>query len=692
MKISLEWLSDYVDLPAEVDVTELAHQLTLKTVEVEEITCVEGDSILEIDNKSLTNRPDLWGHYGIARELAAIYGLPLRPLAAATYPTPTDGLVGSPDPEVCTRFAAVTFTAETDQAPVWIRERLIRIGESLVHPLVDLSNYVMFTTGQPTHVYDADRVTLPLTAATATEPGELTLLNTELNMESVKIDTGFPVIQDAHDVVAAAGVMGGDGSALSQDSRRFVLEAATFRPQPVRRASQRLGLRTDASARYEKGIDTQRVDQALGLFLQLLPRVAPGVEVAGIQDISVEPTSQATVDIDRAFMVDRIGEELGDDTVHTTLRALGFGTDQVGDRFHVTVPTWRSTGDVSMQHDIVEEVARIYGYDRLAIAETSVALKPVRSLHRRGLDREIREQLALRAGLQEVITYPWAADHLLAATGYEKSKTVLFDGATAPDRDSLRPSLLPNLLEALASNLRYQASVEIFEVGTIFSAALWEPYQGRYEPMPEQRQRLGVALAGSDGVELFRRLKGIIETVRRHCHIVDLAFDTEPDAPWADPSARLGIHTGDQAAGTLALLTPRLRRHAGIGNTQVAYADIDLGVLEAHRSRENQYEAVPELPATGFDLSVIAADDVAWEQVVRITTAVDNLVREVRYGGEYRGADWIPEEHRSLTLHIVLQPIETTLTAERIGSIRTKVLTTLDGELGAWPRKDRRHE
>ncbi|WP_328530095.1 phenylalanine--tRNA ligase subunit beta [Nocardioides sp. NBC_00368] len=684
MKISFEWLSDYVDLPAEVDMKELAHQLTLKTVEVEEVTAVERDTILEIDNKSLTNRPDLWGHYGIARELAAIYGLPLRPLAAATYPTPTDGLVGSPDPEVCTRFAAVTFTAETDQTPEWIRERLIRIGESLVHPLVDLSNYVMFTTGQPAHVYDADKVTLPLTAATATELGELTLLNTE----SVKIGTGFPVIRDAHDVVAAAGVMGGEGSALSQDSRRFVLEAATFRPQPVRRASQRLGLRTNASARYEKGLDTQRVDQALGLLLQLLPQVAPGVEVAGIQDTCVEPTSQATVDIDRAFMVDRIGEDLGDDTVHTTLRALGFGTDQVGDRFHVTVPTWRSTGDVSMRHDIVEEVARIYGYDRLAIAETSVALKPVRSLHRRGLDREIREQLALRAGLQEVITYPWAADHLLAATGYDKSKTVLFDGATAPDRDSLRPSLLPNLLEVLASNLRYQASVEIFEVGTVFSATLWEPYQGRYEAMPEQRQRLGVALAGPDGVDLFRRLKGIIETVRRHCHIVDITFDAETDATWADPSARLEIHAGDQAAGTLALLTPRLRRHAGIGNTQVAYAEIDLGALEAHPSRETQYEAVPELPATGFDLSVLAADDVTWEQVVRVTTAVDNLVREVGYGGEYRGADWVPEGHRSLTLHVGLQPIETTLTAERIGSIRTKVLATLEGELGARTRTD----
>lgn len=479
--------------------------------------------------------------------------------------------------------------------------------------------------------------------------------------------------------------MGGDGSAVGPDSHRFVLEAATFRPQPVRRASQRLGLRTDASARYEKGLDTQRVDQALGLFLHLLPQVAPGVEVTGIQDACVEPTRQATVDIDRGFMVDRIGEDLGDDTVHTTLRSLGFGTEQDGDRFHVTVPTWRSTGDVSMRHDIVEEVARIYGYDRLIVAETSVALKPVRSLHRRGLDREIREQLALRAGLQEVITYPWAADHLLAATGHDKNQTVLFDGATAPDRDSLRPSLLPNLLEAIAANLRYQASVDIFEIGTVFSAASWTPYQGTYETMPEQRQMLGVALARPDGVDLFRRLKGIIETVSRRSHLVDLAFGGDPDAVWADPSARLGIRAGDQEAGTLALLTPRLRRQVGIDHAQVAYAEIDLGCLEAHPSRENRFEHVPELPSTGFDLSLVVADAVTWAQVERVTATVDDLISEVGYVGEYRGS-WVPDAHRSLSLRVVLQPSQTTLTAERVGTIRTKVLEVLERELGARPR------
>ena len=177
MKVSLEWLSDYIDLPAGVSTKELAYQLTLKTVEVEDVLPVDGDQILEIDNKSLTNRPDLWGHYGIAREFAAIYGLPLRPLHAAARPVAVEGLVGSADPDLCTRFAAVAFGAEASATPGWMRGRLTRIGEVPVHPLVDLSNYVMFTTGQPTHVYDAGQLSLPLSAVLATEPGEVKLLN-----------------------------------------------------------------------------------------------------------------------------------------------------------------------------------------------------------------------------------------------------------------------------------------------------------------------------------------------------------------------------------------------------------------------------------------------------------------------------------------------------------------------------------
>jgi phenylalanyl-tRNA synthetase beta chain len=203
--------------------------------------------------------------------------------------------------------------------------------------------------------------------------------------------------------------------------------------------------------------------------------------------------------------------------------------------------------------------------------------------------------------------------------------------------------------------------------------------------MPEQPQLLGVALAGSDGIALFRQAKGIISMMHRYCHIVDLSFDDEASAVWADPSARLGIRAGDRQVGTLALLTPRTRRLAGIEGVQVAYAEIDLRYLDAHRSRENRFEAVPELPETDFDLSVVVADDVPWAAVERVAGEVDKLIHQVSYVDEYRGS-WVPEGHRSLTLRVALRPIEATLTAEETGVIRTRTLAALSQELGAYQR------
>jgi phenylalanyl-tRNA synthetase beta chain len=194
-----------------------------------------------------------------------------------------------------------------------------------------------------------------------------------------------------------------------------------------------------------------------------------------------------------------------------------------------------------------------------------------------------------------------------------------------------------------------------------------------------------VALAGGDGVELFRRAKGIISAMRRYCHVVDLSFDDEAGAVWADPSARLGLRAGDRRVGSLALLTPRTRRLAGIEDVQIAYAEIDLRHLDVHRSRENRFEGIPELPETDFDLSVVVADDVPWAAVERVASGVDKLISEVSYVDEYRGS-WVPEGHRSLTLRVVLRPTEATLTAEEIGVIRTHTLAALSQELGAHLR------
>jgi phenylalanyl-tRNA synthetase beta chain len=641
------------------------------------------DTVLEIDNKSLTNRPDLWGHYGIARELAAIYGVPLRPLPSTERPESVEGLVGEVDPALCRRMAVLTFTLPgSGSAPLWLRSRLARVGEASVGLCVDISNYVMFTVGQPTHVYDRDRITLPLSVRGHEAAAGLELLTGQ----TVQVPAGAPVIDDATGPVGLAGVMGGAGSALRADSRRFALEAACFRPQPIRAVSQRVGLRTEASARFEKGLDTQRVDLGLDLFLHLLTQAVPGATVEGVQDLDVDPTQPVDIDVEFDYLATRIGTRLDPAEIHRTLRSLGFTTVDKETGLRVGVPTWRATGDVSGPHDIVEEVARIHGYDELPVAAITVALRPVRALAARSVDRVVRETLATRGGLQEVVTYPWVADAMLAAVGLGKQGAVRFDGAPAPDRDSLRPSLIPNLLEAVVANLRWYPTFGLFEVGTVFPPGPAAPYRGEFEPMPPQARTLAIVLVGRDGRVLFGQAKGLLEMLRRFAHLTDLQVTAGPTAAWADPSGRGAVTADGAAVGTVGLLTSRTKRLAGITADQVACVEVDLAGLALRPSRDNKFQPLPELPEADFDLSVVVADSAPWDTIAQAATGAHPLVHRVGFVDEFRGS-WVPDGHRSLSLRVTLRPTGTTLDAQTIATARTAVLQALKEATGAYLRE-----
>ncbi|HEX5997155.1 MAG TPA: phenylalanine--tRNA ligase subunit beta [Jiangellales bacterium] len=641
------------------------------------------DVVLEIDNKSLTNRPDLWGHYGIARELSVIYDVPLRALPTVVRPPASSALVGEVEPEVGARLAALSFELEDGNtvAPLWLRSRLARIGEATVNLAADLTKYVMFTVGQPTHAYDADRITGPLRAVAAKSAEPLRLLDGR----TVGVVPGTPVIADGNGPVALAGVMGGAGSAIGPATRRMVLEAATFHPQVVRRASLQFGVRTEASARFEKALDTQRVDAAVDLFVHLLHEVAPGSSVHALQDVTLTPTMPAPVAVQLGFLAGRIGTALDVMEIEHTLRGLGFTVDVDGDRLSLTAPAWRSTGDISWPHDIVEEVARIHGYDNLPVVPLSIRLAPVRSLGSRSVERQVRQTLALRLGLQEVVTYPWVSDASLAAVGLGKTDTVRFDGAPAPDRDSLRPSLVPNLIEAAAVNLRHTSTVEIFEVGTTFHAGPYAAYGDGFEPMPRQTTRMAALLTGPDGVALFRRAKGLLGQLTHLGHLSRIEFGDGETTSWADVSARLCLYSGPTPIGTLGLLTKRSRRLAGLDAPHVACLEVDLGAVGVRPSRDNTYVPVPELPGAEFDLSVVVADNVTWAEIASSARHADPLVARVDFIDEFRGS-WVRDGHRSVTLRVSVRSAEGTLTGDAIGACREAVLGALAEETGAHLR------
>jgi phenylalanyl-tRNA synthetase beta chain len=263
--------------------------------------------------------------------------------------------------------------------------------------------------------------------------------------------------------------------------------------------------------------------------------------------------------------------------------------------------------------------------------------------------------------------------------------TVATVAERAPDRSALRPSLIPNLLEAVAGNLRYASSFELFEVGTVFAPGGFVAYHDRFEPMPRQSRRLAAALVGSDGPALFRRAKGVLEMLRRHCHLTDLQFTDATDVAWADQSARLGVTANGVLVGTLALLTTRCRRLAEI-TAQVACFEVDLGAISAYESRENRYSPVPELPDADFDLSVIVADSIGWNRIHATVANANELIHDVAFIDEFRGT-WVPDGHRSVTLRVTLRPTQTTLSADDIAAARGQTIAVLERDLGARLRE-----
>ncbi|MCB0355181.1 MAG: phenylalanine--tRNA ligase subunit beta, partial [Bdellovibrionales bacterium] len=334
------------------------------------------DIILEIDNKSLTNRPDLWGHYGIARELAAIYNLELRPSITPVELPKGDSKVLSvsiSEPTRSNRYMGVAFECEKGlQSPYWMKTRLALMGQRSINLLVDLTNYVLFSLGQPMHVFDRGKLHGTAITVRNAKEGERIKLLDEQEYELTKHDL---VIADEKTPVALAGVMGGLESSVTDSTTHVLLESANFEPTGIRKAGSRYGLRSESSMRFEKGIDSTRAKEGIFLYLSLLKDLAPKISLTASEDCFPVAPQAVTVCVSRDFINSRIGRELSSKEIQEKLERLSFGVSESKGEFTLSVPSWRATGDVSIPEDIVEEVARMYGYDNIEFVAPKIILE-----------------------------------------------------------------------------------------------------------------------------------------------------------------------------------------------------------------------------------------------------------------------------------------------------------------------------
>ena len=642
------------------------------------------DVLLEIDNKSMTNRPDLWGHYGIAREIAALYGLPLKEIKPYTADVQSDFHVDIADPDRCTRYIGVEMSGvAVKPSPYQMQNRIWKAGMRPINALVDITNYVMLATGNPTHAFDADNITDHIVVRHAAEGEKLVLLNDQ----ELTLCPDDLVITDSEGPVALAGVMGGSKDSILPKTTRVILEVANFESTGIRRTALRYDTRTEASSRYEKAVDPERCDQALALSMQYFKELYPELTVTGFCDNYVKKLEKAQIDVSLAWLAKRLGKDLTNEEIQNKLELLGFEVQIDGDNMHVTAPTWRSTGDISIKDDVMEEVARMYGYDNFEATPFTTAFTGAINQKDQDLLRGIKEYLAFRCGMQEVYTYPWMNDVYVNAVLQSTEGVLRLSTPPAPDLSYIRSSLLPNLCEAVAKNERYFSDFSIFEEAQVFFDRNYTAPYDETELLPEQKRHIGAAFASSekDITELFREAKGVLEYMPRYTHMEGFTFRKEEKPVWADHVVWLNIYRGEERIGDMGLLAKKVSMDCGIKNLSVMLFELDTTKLVPLKSRTNKFTHLAEYPETDYDISMLFDSGAVWADIYEAIMGqkkASALVKEASFVDEYRGKQ-IPAGKKSVTIRLTIGSSEKTLTSQEIESAANQVMKKLGKKLGA---------
>ena len=643
------------------------------------------DIILEIDNKSMTNRPDLWGHYGIAREIAALYDLPLVKFEEYVPDVTEEYDVRIIDTERCPRYiGAKILGLSVKPSPFEMQSRIWRVGMRPINALVDITNYVMLATGQPTHVFDSTHIIDHIEVRRANEGEKLQLLNDkELALSSDDL-----VIADAEGAVALAGVMGGAKDSVLPETESVILEVANFESRGVRRTALRYDNRTESSSRYEKAIDPERCDQALSLAMQLFAELYPEMKVVAFKDLYEKKLERKEIDVDFDWLDRRLGKRIPQEVVARKLGAMGYEVSFTESGMHIVVPTWRSTGDVSIKADIMEEVARMYGYENFEA--TTITTSFDGAINQLGVDlvRKVKEYLAFRSNMQEIFTYPWMTDEFVYALMPNTDGILALATPPSPNEKYIKSSLLPNICKAIVKNERNFDSFDIFEEAQVFfDGDYTSDYKG--EKLPKQKKHLGCAFVGaSDNIsELFRRAKGVIGAMPAYTHMEPFSFEKAEKPYWADDTVWLNIMLGGKKIGDLALLSKKAALACGIKVLSAVLVELDMDELVPFKSRTNRFVRMPEFPMNDYDLSFLVDSMVKWEEIeAAVMSKKNELLRGVNFVDEYKGKQ-IPAGKKSVTIRLVIGSDEKTLTGAEIEQVANSVLKRLSKTIGADIRK-----
>ncbi len=649
------------------------------------------DVLFDIDNKSMNHRPDLWGHYGMAREVAAVYGKKLTPYEprSITEGKGTGITVHIEEPELCSRYMAVAVShVVVAPSPAWLQERLRAVGLTPINNVVDITNYVMFDCGQPLHAFDAEKIQskkggIDIRVRKAKEEETLITLDGKQRL----LRPADLIIANKERPLALAGIIGGMDSAIDTNSTTIMFEAATFHAVSVRRSAMAFGVRTESSARFEKTLDPYLPEIALRKAVELLQQVCPSATVCStVVDKGFKKKTVPTLRISYAYLAKKIGQDIAHKQIITILERLGFGVVEKKNEMLIQIPSWR-TKDITQREDIVEEVARMYGYDHIT---ATLPLFPVVAPEQhpvRSLEHRVEDTLAMECAYSEVYNYSFVSPVWLEQLGMSLDGHLRLQNPMQQDRPLLRRSLLPNLLKSAEQNAHKESRVALFEIGKTF---LQEEAGDRPgddgELLPRQQSMLGIIYMNKGEDTPFFGAKAALTTLANR-------LGSTLEYTRLDAGSRSYIHAGRAATlsingrniGEIYELHPRTLQSVGI-SLRLCYAEVSLTELsECIVSDTHHYTALPVFPSIMRDIAFVVDKLVTHQELMIALQQVNPLIVSVTLFDVYEG-EHVQQGKKSMAYSIVYQSKEKTLTTQDIDVIHTSLRSMLEKHFSAQLR------
>ncbi|TSC55885.1 MAG: phenylalanyl-tRNA ligase subunit beta PheT [Parcubacteria group bacterium Gr01-1014_18] len=643
------------------------------------------DVYLELDNKSVTHRPDLWGHYGLARDVATFLGSIYRdeamPLPALANDFPLSVKVD--DSSICSRYMSVAIDGITvGESPWWLKKAVMGLGYRSINNIVDLTNYVMWDVGHPLHAYDLDKTGSGDIHVRWAKSGEKIVT---LDGKERELNESMVVVATPDRLLLLGGIMGGKDSEIGASTRRIILESATFDPAITRRTGVALGLRTDACIMYEKTLDPERATRAMMKFITLLGTICPGARaISNTADIYNHHYKVDPIFFSPEFLASRVGIQIEKDFILKVLHSMGFGTIEVTGGWRVTVPSWRATKDISISEDLVEEISRMYGYDNIPLRFPEASIQPPADDWQRILLRKTRDAF-VSLGYSEVYNYSFCGKQEMALGKDPEESYLRIENPVSKEHSFVRRSLIPGLIANIEKNYRTSASLSFFEIGKTFIRESRGDRTDKtgLESLPLQETYLGLAVTSPENETPFFALKGALAEYWKSIGVEAEYREDSAEFVWNNPPRTVSIWVGGKQVGYLSEFHPVIARRLGIP-TRVGLAHINMDACVESFSRvSRRYKAVSLYPTVELDLAIVVDASVTWKQVSdTVLASGSGLVRDALLFDVYSG-DKVESGKKSFAFHVHYLSSEKTLTLDEAKSAEKEILEKLEKGLGA---------